>query len=83
MNHLEYKDFHEKFTRENQFEFSYGIYLARDIVRNREINIKNFKEFLSLLKATSETKSVLAYLKLNNKNSPITQKAIKYIEINL
>lgn len=83
MNHLQYKDFHVKFTRENQFEFSYGIYLARDFIRNREINNKIFKEFLELLKSTPEVKLVLDYLKKKNINSNVTQKAINYIIINL
>ncbi|MCT4151309.1 hypothetical protein HZP59_08695 [Elizabethkingia anophelis] len=83
MKYKQYKDFHDKFTHENQFEFSYGIYLARDFVRNREINIKILNEFFELLKTTPEINLVLDYLKTKNINSKVTQKAINYIITNL
>lgn len=79
MNHKQYKDFHEKFTRENQFEFSYGIYLARDFVRGREVNNKILKDFFRLLKITLGVKLILNYL-LNKNKSKLFNQTIIYIE---
>ena len=48
MNHSQYIEFHDKFTEENQFEFSHGIYLFRDFVRNRPVKLSILNEFINI-----------------------------------
>ena len=83
MNHEEYINFHNKFTNENYFEFSFGIYLSRDYVRKKEININNLNEFITLLKKTPEAINVLNYLLNKNITSKTTTKAIEFLKNNI
>ncbi|MDK7376110.1 hypothetical protein QP519_11260 [Weeksella virosa] len=83
MNNRSYIEFHDKFTKENQFEFSQGIYLFRDYVRNRPVNINLLEEFTELLKTTPGIERVLNYLLEKNKNSSVTVSAIKLIQKNI
>ena len=79
MNHKQYIKFHDKFTQENKFEFSHGIYMARDFVRNR-IKLDNIKYFISLIKNESEIFEVLEYLKNKNIESITTCNAIDFLK---
>lgn len=80
MNHSQYIEFHDKFTEENQFEFSYGIYLFRDFVRNRLVKLSILNEFINILKKTEGIHLVLDYLFIKNNSSNVTICAIKLIQ---
>ncbi|ADX66990.1 Uncharacterised protein [Weeksella virosa] len=83
MNNRIYREFHDKFTKENQFEFSQGIYLFRDYVRNRPVSICLLQEFTTLVRSTPGIERVLNYLLEKNKNSSVTVSAIKLIQENI
>jgi len=83
MNHKEYIEFHDKFTNENKFEFSHGIYLYRDFVRNRPVNSNVLKEFTKLVKATPGVERVFNYLLEKNKDSSVTISAINLLQENI
>lgn len=83
MNHFQYIEFHDKFTKENQFEFSHGIYLLRDYVRKRPVNDCLLQEFITLVKVTSGIGVVLNYLLAKNKDSSVTFSAIKLLQENI
>ena len=82
MNHKQYIEFHDKFTQEKNFEFSHGIYMTRDFVRNR-IKLDNIKYFISLIKNESEILEVLEYLKNKNIESNTTCNAIDFLKSKL
>ena len=82
MNHKQYIGFHDKFTQENKFEFSHGIYMARDLVRNR-IKLDNLKYFISLIKKESDILEVLEYIKNKNIESKTTCNAIDFLKSKL
>ena len=82
MNHKEYIEFHDKFTKENQYEFSYGIYLARDFIRNR-IELDNLKHFINLIENELKILEVLEYLKNKNIESITTCNAIDFLKSKL
>ena len=79
MNHKEYIEFHDKFTKENKFEFSHGIYLARDFIRNR-IELDNLKYFINLIKKELKILEVLEYLKKKNIESNTTCNAVDFLK---
>lgn len=83
MNHKSYIEFHDKFTKENLFEFSHGITLYRNLVRKRPVNNSLLKEFTELVKVTPGVGVVLNYLLEKNKGSSITTSAIKLIQENI
>ena len=80
MNNREYIEFHDKFTKENHFEFSYGIYLFRDFVRNRPVKLSILNEFINILKKTEGIYLVLDYLFIKNNYSNVTTSAIELIQ---
>lgn len=80
MNHSQYIEFHDKFTEENKFEFSYGIYLFRDFVRNRPVKLSILNEFITILKKTECIHLVLDYLLIKNNSSYVTTSAIELIK---
>ena len=82
MNHREYIEFHDKFTKENQFEFSHGIYLARDFIRNR-IELANLKHFINLIEKELKILEVLEYLQKKNIESKTTCNAIDFLKSKL
>ena len=82
MNHKEYIEFHDKFTKENQFEFSHGIYIARDFIRNR-IKLDNLNHFISLIQNELEILEVLEYLQNKNIESNTTCNAIDFLKSKL
>ena len=83
MNNRSYIEFHDKFTKENQFEFSHGIYLFRDYVRKRPVNSYLLQEFTTLIKVTPGAERALNYLLDKNKNSSVTVSAIELLQENL
>ena len=83
MNYKEYIEFHDKFTKENDFEFSHGIYIVRDLVRSREVNIKLVNIFIEYCKLTIDIEKALDYILSQNNSSFVTKKAINYILKNL
>lgn len=83
MNHKKYIEFHDKFTKENQFEFSHGIYLLRDLVRNRPVSQILISDFFYICKRASGIEDVLKYLLDKNKNSLVTVSAIELLQENI
>ena len=81
MTNKEYITFHDNFTKENNFEFSHGIYLIRDLLRGRETNKDNITIYLNLLKKTNDIDDVLNYLASKN-NSELNIKTLNYIKNN-